>query len=688
MADDDTNVISFRPRDGAPPGPPPLPPLPPARTPAPAPPPPPAPATAPPPPPERGADLFPGRARRSAADSLTDLTAAPPSLPPLPAQPAPAVLRSEGLGDEERGTGEPRLGALSLSAVLAVALAALRGTVTVVSDWRQRRMERDAEEAAWREARVKRRAAEETAAAKLAAVPSSAEFGRKAVQDGRKAAAGSGGSGSGKGGRTPAPGVTGSPQKKPTPTGGRPTPTGGSRPRPVDVPKPKPSGLDGKGGGRKAGKDSAAPGADKPGTPPSSGLLAPGKGKSGSTGKDRLGRLRDRKADDAKGPSPSGGGKPGRKGRRGAGAGDRPSQKGRLPGGTDKPGRAADGVAGSTGGRKWRKGGRGRQQPTPVKRVPGVKHGTADAHDVHECRCRRCVRAAGKRAKTRPSTGGPGPSSRGGTSRADRAQDRARNRRDRRTWASGADDTGTSSTPPPSGHQGAQGDPFFSPGDQPPPGPTGGRRSADEDLHHATAWTETVITVERDDRPGDAERRPREAHAVTTGVRSLPRAPEQPAGPRPGTTASTPKETPMAATPSVRLSAPAGVAAEHLTDVTLDDVLNHLTASKRRCFATYDECAGLAEQARTLRRSLETLADELRERHNVVGRLTARAMDRLAESMDVVARRAEQMRTESLTAAEAVETAHDAMHDAYRPVQDAAADAGLVMPSARIHNED
>lgn len=130
-----------------------------------------------------------------------------------------------------------------------------------------------------------------------------------------------------------------------------------------------------------------------------------------------------------------------------------------------------------------------------------------------------------------------------------------------------------------------------------------------------------------------------------------------------------------------------GVASEHLTDVTLDDVLGALATSKRDCFTTYDECADLADKARELRDALRVLAADLRERHNVVGRLTSSALDRLSESMDSLARKAEEMRTESLHAAESVEHAHDEMHDAYKPVQQAAADAGLAMPSARVHNE-
>jgi uncharacterized coiled-coil DUF342 family protein len=133
---------------------------------------------------------------------------------------------------------------------------------------------------------------------------------------------------------------------------------------------------------------------------------------------------------------------------------------------------------------------------------------------------------------------------------------------------------------------------------------------------------------------------------------------------------------------------PAGVASEHLTEVTLDDVLAALKEARTSCFSTHDECAALTEKALELRDALRDLAQELAQRHNVIGRLTSTAMQALQESMDLLARKATEMRAESLHAAEAVEHAHDEMHDAYRPVQQAAADAGLTMPSARIHNEE
>ncbi|MFE1576253.1 hypothetical protein [Streptomyces fradiae] len=204
------------------------------------------------------------------------------------------------------------------------------------------------------------------------------------------------------------------------------------------------------------------------------------------------------------------------------------------------------------------------------------------------------------------------------------------------------------------------------------PPPRGARRSAADSVYTATAATETVITVERLDKPGDAERR-------------RP-APEPPAALGMSGTATSTKEDPPVST--LAMPSSGAPAAEHVTEVTLDDVLDALADSKDECFTTYDECAVLADKARKLRDSLQELAEELAERHNVIGRLTSAAMTRLAESMDLLARKADEMRTKSLAAAEAVENAHDEMHDAYRPVQQAAADAGLRMPSARIHNED
>ncbi|MEU5069123.1 hypothetical protein AB0G95_34350 [Streptomyces virginiae] len=176
------------------------------------------------------------------------------------------------------------------------------------------------------------------------------------------------------------------------------------------------------------------------------------------------------------------------------------------------------------------------------------------------------------------------------------------------------------------------------------------------------------------------------------------RPPRMPAGalPAAGTASTTVKEPPMSTPAPARSTAgpvpaytrPPQASAQHLTEVTLDDVLTGLGKSVRRCLATYDECSVLAGNARKLRDALAQLSDDLAEHHNVIGRRTGAAMGRLSEFMDTLARRADAMQTKSLHAAESMETAHDEMRDGYRPLQQATADAGLSMPSARAHNED
>ncbi|MEU5443677.1 hypothetical protein [Streptomyces griseofuscus] len=128
--------------------------------------------------------------------------------------------------------------------------------------------------------------------------------------------------------------------------------------------------------------------------------------------------------------------------------------------------------------------------------------------------------------------------------------------------------------------------------------------------------------------------------------------------------------------------------ARHETEVTLDgtlDVLEELTAQS---FKAHETCRKLSKKARQIRRELDELAADLRSTHNVIGRMTGSAMARLAESMELLARKADEMSTKSLTAAELSESAENAMFDAYRPLQQATEDAGLAVPAARIHNEN
>lgn len=129
------------------------------------------------------------------------------------------------------------------------------------------------------------------------------------------------------------------------------------------------------------------------------------------------------------------------------------------------------------------------------------------------------------------------------------------------------------------------------------------------------------------------------------------------------------------------------MAAEHATEVTLDDTLKVLETLTQESFAAHDTSLQLAVKAREIRYALDELAADLRSRHNVIGQLTGAAMARLAESMERLSAKADQMAVSSLAAAELSEAAEQAMFDAYKPVQQATADAGLAVPSARVHNE-
>ncbi|MEV5915858.1 hypothetical protein AB0M00_44120, partial [Streptomyces chartreusis] len=135
-----------------------------------------------------------------------------PVIPALPAAPAgpgtvPATFRAEPAPDM---TG-PRLGALSLAACLAVAVAALRGSHTVLSTWWENRLARQSETAPLREARLKHQIAMQQIADKGTQqqaktnrkVPSSSEFGSKSLghRSGGKSGGGSSLFGSSGGGR-------------------------------------------------------------------------------------------------------------------------------------------------------------------------------------------------------------------------------------------------------------------------------------------------------------------------------------------------------------------------------------------------------------------------------------------------------------------------------------------------------
>ncbi|WP_344572520.1 hypothetical protein [Streptomyces violaceolatus] len=603
------------------------------------------------------------------------------------------------------------MGTLGLAAVLAVALAALQGTAGAITDWRQRRMEAAAEAAPLRAARLKLQEAQMKADAASTGgggrVPSSNEYGRRSL-----ARTGSGGGGSGggsRGGGSSSGGRTG-PGRSLASSGGTGSRTG------------SPSGSVGTGPGRKGGGSSSGlsgsstrstgTGKESSGKRSSSGSGSGGGGKAGGSGKDASGGPSSgRGSGSSDGSGSSGGRRPGVLGqlaldrskrrtsrdaaaqkeaarqqkadlaerkRAGKDGGDRDTE-GKATGkgggksaGTDRVtlGKALGDEARSRAEERLR---RRREDPDPpfLRRVP--RDGAETAEGAAATSTEGDTAKTGKSGPETPAggattsapgstagtaPGGPGTATGGPTSTGPGAGST--------TGPDGATGTGWEYWEPPGG---------------------GGRRNPWDSLFEAEWDARVVWTVEQVDPPGAHAKR-WEPDAIAPARAGLPAgAPSSTTTAAPAATVTTTKETRVSA-PLIPTPRAGGAASEHLTDVTLDDVLKSLEKSKTDCFATYDECADLADKALQLRDQLHALADELAERHNVIGRLTSAAMHRLGESMDLLARRAEAMRTESLHAAESVELAHDEMHDAYKPVQQATADAGLVMPSARIHNED
>ncbi|TLQ39001.1 hypothetical protein FEF34_40015 [Streptomyces marianii] len=208
------------------------------------------------------------------------------------------------------------------------------------------------------------------------------------------------------------------------------------------------------------------------------------------------------------------------------------------------------------------------------------------------------------------------------------------------------------------------------------PPPRGERRNAYDSMR-TTDPNEQVVWTAEPVFPAGYHAPAREP--LTTGARSLPA----------GSTSTTiTKEAPVGNAPAVTTPMAAGMSPEHVTEVTLDDVIDFLDEVVSEAFDTHDECVLLAAKAKDLMYALDELAAVLAGKHNIIGTLTALAMQKLAESMELLSRKAEEMQTESLNAAETCEVAKTSMDDAYRPLTQATADAGLRTPSARIHNEN
>ncbi|MFD0723758.1 hypothetical protein [Streptomyces globosus] len=146
------------------------------------------------------------------------------------------------------------------------------------------------------------------------------------------------------------------------------------------------------------------------------------------------------------------------------------------------------------------------------------------------------------------------------------------------------------------------------------------------------------------------------------------------------------------ARPAARATVPAparagagGIAAQHTTEISLDQALGALSALVDEGMNAYDDAEGLARQARRLLDALDDMAKDLVRNHNVRGRTTS-AMQGLIETVQQLVDTADDLAAKALDAAESAEAEEVLMARHYRPVQTATADAGLVTPSAAIHN--
>ncbi|MCX4481978.1 hypothetical protein OOK44_36995 [Streptomyces cellulosae] len=722
------------------------------------------------------------------ADSLADLT---PALPPAPGSTGTAgtvALRSEGTVPARRDAGDdeadgPGVAALGLAATLAIALAALRGTATALTDWRQRRQERAEELAPLREARLKHRLAGEEAAAKHAlamqsigdkaaqqrgkSIPSSQDFGRKSLSGGRGSLMGGGGKGGGTGGGKGA-GGTGPGRSGKGGSGSGLTP-GGKKTSPKTS-----TGLGSVGGKGKGG--SKTPGSGKPGSSgktgggSGSGIKSPSGGKSPSSKKsspalerargrqeraaarqngknqrradrqaarqenrakdrdaardrktraadarqDTKDRVRNARADakqarkeqvrqdrfEAKQKARKARAKARRKKKETAAAADadrttlgqavakaarrrlkkrrknlappvlttvkrkKSKEKGGKSGGSAPAGPKVDltkkpkpGAAPKVDLTKKPKPAGGSATGTAPKvdltKKPKPGGGTKASGPGRKKKVRVKPKSKKKRGG---SASGTGPADRRKASRKERAR-----RTSERARAKAEDTAGSA----------GNGWEFYN------PPPRGERRSAYDSMRDTDPQQQEVWVTEQIFPPG-YQASPREP--LTTGARGLPAGNGSP-------TTNT-KEAPAVQTGAVTTAMDGGMNPEHATEVTLDDVVDFLDEVVSEAFAAHDECLQLSAKAKELMYALDEVAARLATKHNILGRVTAWAMRKLAESMEVLSRKAEEMSVKSLHAAETCETAKTEMDDAYRPLTQATADAGLRTPSARVHNEN
>ncbi|MFD5819390.1 hypothetical protein [Streptomyces sp. NPDC127038] len=605
-----------------------------------------------------------------------------PDIPHAPAAPdGAAVLRSEGADPPgPPDAGAPRAGALSLAAILAIALAAFEGMQTWVKEAVPLRAEaarhrRELELLAAKATADAHRLGAEATGVRRRGVPSGHDYGRSVL--------GSGSGGRGRGGTGAFGRGTG------TGPGARPGSGRGSTPMASHTGPGRTNGP-GRGGGMGSGSSGSGSGrgtfggsgnSSRGGTGSGNGSRGGGSwggtrgggagaggGASGASGGNAGRRSAGRKIADwwSKGKQNSGNGGPsGGKGASGAHSAAtkdavRNAVRAAKKGGPtfweatgDKPSARWKGRTGPVGGGSGRAPGTG---PGPVNTgwTPGGRGGrTTFWQAVHETIGDRWT----KRRDDWKASGGP---------RRQRTGPRKPS----------APDPGSTGTGRPSGDPNA--------------GPSSGEQAWR--WARASAFdTEDPVTVTVEQAgPARAHGTRWEPTPIAPARPQLPRAPQRPAGTRPGTTQRRDFPMPPSASGSVQVTAPPAnaMAGRHATEINLDGAVGALARLTMAGMETYDDAQALAMQARRLLSELEAMGTDLAVTHNVLGPRTVRSFTVLLESVGMLVVNATRTAKAALAAAELAEAEETAMERDYRPTQTAAADAGLTAPSARIHNEN
>ena len=199
-------------------------------------------------------------------------------------------------------------------------------------------------------------------------------------------------------------------------------------------------------------------------------------------------------------------------------------------------------------------------------------------------------------------------------------------------------------------------------------------------------WTVSYsVTVERDG-PGRPDPMPEPA-AMTTGRRGLPRAPENGAGPRPGTSRPTPEAPPTEPTGEHRpMGAPVAVKTTQHTDsdLTIFDVIDSDADMAEEILSGADHARVVAEKCEEMTARLEALYAKVMDL-KVPGVLPGLVL-RLVEKAATVQAKAEAVAQTLPRASEAIAQAGSNAEARHRPLADAVKDAGHVAPAEREYH--